>query len=119
MTDLFKICASALAIATLAACDDIEGTSGSATTEPMAPSPVGPPFVTTYDSSVSDAAVTACRDELSAQTNGAVDVVGSQFSEANTAIYMRVGPDGAPWRCLVANDGTGPSLMFMGDEGAL
>ena len=119
MTYLFKICAGALALTALSACDDMDGASGSAGSGMMAPSPAGPPFVTTYDASVSDAAVASCRDELSAQTDGAVDVVGSEFSEANSAIYMRVGANGAPWRCLVANDGTGPSLMSMADEGAL
>jgi hypothetical protein len=79
---------------------------------------VGPPFITTFDPSVSNAAVGACRDALDAQTDGAVEIAGSEYSEANTAIYMRVGADSAPWRCLVSNDGVGPELMFMGSEGA-
>lgn len=85
----------------------------------MAPSPSGPSLITTYDSSVSNAAVDACRNALDAQTDGAVEVVGSEFSEANSAVYMRVGANGAPWRCLVSNDGRGAELMFMGSEGAL
>ena len=85
----------------------------------MAPSPSSPPFITTFDASVSNAAVSSCRSALDAQTDGAVEVVGSEFSEANSAVYMRVGANGAPWRCLVSNDGRGPELMFMGSEGFL
>ena len=79
----------------------------------------GPPFITTMDASVSNAAVDACRASLEGRTQGGVTVVGSEFSQANTAIYMRVGANGAPWRCLVSNDGSNPSLMSMTDEGAL
>ncbi len=67
----------------------------------------------------SDAAVTSCRDLLASQTTGGVRVVGSEFSEANSAVYMRVGANGAPWRCLVSEDGSNPTVMFMGSEGAL
>ncbi|SEN07328.1 hypothetical protein SAMN04488011_102362 [Palleronia pelagia] len=77
-----------------------------------------PPFIE-GSFGASDAAVAACRQQLSAQTTGGVRVVGSEFSEANSAVYMRVGENGAPWRCLVSDDGTNPSLMFMGSEGAL
>jgi len=45
--------------------------------------------------------------------------VGGETSEAATAIYARVGENGAPWRCLVDADGRNPSLMCMGDEGSL
>lgn len=86
----------------------------------MAVSPsAGVPFVTTFDGSVSNAAVSACRSALDAETDGAVEVVGTEFSQANTAIYMVVGPNRAPWRCLVSDDGSGASLEFMGSEGAL
>ena len=100
----------------LAGC--VEDTGGSSSAM-MQPEPSGPPFITTMDGSVSNAAVDSCRSLLEAQTNGGVQVVGSEFSEAATAIYMRVGANGAPWRCLVSNDGTSPSLMFMGNEGTL
>ena len=84
---------------------------------PLAPS--GPPFVTTFDPSVSETAVSACRSELEGMTEGGVSVVGTESSQANVAVYMRVGANGAPWRCLVSNEGRGASVMFMGDEGAL
>lgn len=105
-----KLAASALLLLGLTAC--VEETSN------MAPSPSGPPFITTFDSSVSNAAVDACRNKLDAETDGAVQVVGTEFSQANSAVFMRVGANGAPWRCLVSNDGRGAELMFMGSEGA-
>jgi len=100
----------------LAGCVEDTGESSSAM---MQPEPSAPPFITTMDGSVSNAAVSSCQSLLEAQANGSVQVVGSEFSEAATAIYMRVGANGAPWRCLVSNDGTSPTLMFMGSEGAL
>lgn len=70
-----------------------------------------------FDAQVSDAAVDACRKALVAQTDPSVDVVASEFSEANSTIYMRVGAQRAPWRCLVSNSGAGPELMFLGTDG--
>lgn len=109
-----KAILAAIAVAALAGCVEDTGGSGSAQ---MQPSPMGPPFITSFDPSVSNAAVEACRSALAAQTEGGVQVVGSEFSQANSAVFMRVGANGAPWRCLVSNDGRGPELMFMGSEG--
>ena len=67
---------------------------------------------------VRNAAVDACRDALDAQTDGAVQVVGSDFSQANSAVYTYVGAKGAPWRCLVSNEVRGTDLISMGSEGA-
>ncbi|SIS87249.1 hypothetical protein SAMN05421759_1052 [Roseivivax lentus] len=84
----------------------------------MAPAPGSAPFIEgTFGAS--DAAVTACRDLLASQTEGGVTVVGSEFSQANSAVYMRVGANGAPWRCLVGDDGSNPSVEFQGSEGTL
>jgi hypothetical protein len=110
----FKLAFGLAGAAALAGC--VEET-GSATQLPMAPS--GPPFITTFDASVSDAAVRSCVSALDAQTDGEVRLAGTEFSQANSAVFMRVGANGAPWRCLVSNDGRGPELMFMGSEGAL
>lgn len=66
---------------------------------------------------VSNAAVEACMGALDAQTDGNVEVVASEFSQANSAIYMVVGPQRAPWQCLVANDGRNPELMYIGRDG--
>lgn len=111
--------ALAAALAGLAGCDDAAGNGPPPPPDLlMAPVAGGPPFIETMDGSVSAEAVAACQSLLESQTEGGVQVVGSEFSEANTAIYMRVGAAGAPWRCLVSADGTGASVLFMGDEGA-
>lgn len=99
----------------LAACAE---TGSPAMDAPMPASPAGPPFITSMSPDVSSAAISACQSALTAQTEGGVTVVGGETSEAATAVYMRVGANGAPWRCLVAPDGSNPDLMFMGDEGA-
>lgn len=67
--------------------------------------------------SASDAAVAACRAKLAAETSGRLKVVGSQASGARSSVYMRIGPSGAPWRCLVGSDGSNPSVGFMGYGG--
>ena len=109
-----KLIIGAAALAALAGC--VETTGGSATQLPVAPG--SPPFITSMAPDVSQAAVNSCRNLLASQTSGGVTVVGGETSEAATAIYMRVGANGAPWRCLVGADGSNPSTMFMGSEGA-
>jgi hypothetical protein len=116
MTRTFSLTGALTAVVLLAGCVEDSGSMDSA---PMEASPAGPPFITTFDGSVSNAAISACRTELEQMTDGSVTAVGSEFSEAATAVYLRVGANGAPWRCLVSSDGSNPSVMFMGDEGAL
>ncbi len=116
MTRTLKLTGALAALVLIAGCVEDSGGMESA---PMEASPAGPPFITTFDGSVSNAAITSCRTELESMTDGGVTVVGSEFSEAATAVYMRVGANGAPWRCLVSNDGSNPSVMFMGNEGTL
>lgn len=102
------------ALLVLGACVEETGsapTGASASSNPMFPD-VG------YSPDVSNAAVDACRDAVDGQTDGAVDVVGSEFSQANSTVYMLVGPQRAPWRCLVSNDGEVAEVMFVGSEGA-
>ena len=99
-----------LALLALAGCVEETGN--------MDASPAGPPLITGFDPDVSNAAVSACRAALEAEVQGPVSIVGSEFSQANSAVYMRVGANGAPWRCLVSNDGQGAELMFLGSEGA-
>jgi hypothetical protein len=71
-------------------------------------------------SGVSDAAVQACRSAVSNETNeGDVAVLSTEFSEANSLVMIGVGAQRAPWRCLVANDGTVQEVSFTGSEGAL
>lgn len=71
-------------------------------------------------SSVSQAAINACLDVVKAQTNETdVDVLSTEFSEANSLVMIGVGPQRAPWKCLVSNDGQGAEASFAGDEGKL
>ncbi|RBI83814.1 hypothetical protein DRV85_14265 [Rhodosalinus halophilus] len=100
-------------LAGLSACME---TTGSPTASQMPAAPGGPPFIE-GSFSASQAAVDSCRNLLASQTTGGVRVVGSESSEANHAVYMRVGENGAPWRCLVGGDGRNPSVMFLGSEG--
>ncbi|MGG7644791.1 hypothetical protein ACQ5SP_08315 [Rhodovulum sp. YNF3179] len=110
-----KIAIGLGALASLAACVETSGTSSGGQMDVAAGAP---PFIEgVFDAS--DAAVNACRNLLASQTTGGVRVVGSEFSQANSAVYMRVGANGAPWRCLVSDDGRNPSVMFMGSEGTL
>lgn len=104
------------ALLPLAACQtesDSGGGGGNMGTVSSSPIPdVG------FDSSVSSAAVESCRRALQAETLSVPDVVGTEFSQANSTVYMTVGAQRAPWRCLVSNNGRGPELMFLGSEGA-
>ena len=71
-------------------------------------------------SDVSAAAVDACLAAVSGETgNGDVAVTSTEFSEANSLVMVGVGPDRAPWRCLVSNDGQVQEVMSQTDEGAL
>lgn len=116
MKQYLKVFAGLAVLGALAAC--VETTTGS-TGGQMPVSPDGPPFITGMSPDVSQAAINSCYAALDDTTDGMVRVVGGETSEAATAIYMRVGDNGAPWRCLVSSDGRNPSLMFMGSEGAL
>ena len=106
-----KVIMAAAALATLAACTEETRTA-------MPASPAGPQIRTTFDPAVSSTAVNVCRNTLAQQVDGDVTVVGTEFSQANVGVYMRVGENGAPWRCLVSNNGRGAELMFLGSEGA-
>lgn len=101
------------ALAAVSAC--VETTDSPAPSQ-MPVSPGSPPFIE-GSFGASDAATNACRSLLASQTDGGVRVVGSESSEAAHAVYMRVGANGAPWRCLVSADGSNPSTMFMGSDG--
>jgi hypothetical protein len=62
----------------------------------------------------------ACLAAVSNQTaNGDVAVLSNEYSEANSVVMIGVGPDRAPWRCLVSNDGVVAEVMSMTDEGSL
>ena len=111
MFHISKVLIGAAALAALAGCVE-------ETVSTMPTSPMGPSMVTTFDPAVSNAAVAACQNTLAQQVDGVVTVVGTESVESSAAIYMRVGANGAPWRCIVGNDGRGASVMFLGSEGA-
>ena len=111
---------NALAIVGLATASVLAGCVVETNTQP-APQPApalpaqpAPPAVG-FAPEVSDAAVSKCRLELDSMTDGVVEVTGTEFSQANSAVYMVVGANRAPWQCLVAADGRGdPELQFIG-----
>lgn len=93
-----------LATMTLAACSE--------TTSQPAPD-LGPPI-----RSGSSADESACLDAVGRETNNTVAVLSSEFSQANTQVMVGVGPDRAPWRCLVSG-GVVAEVESTVDEGAL
>jgi len=61
----------------------------------------------------------ACLQAVSTTTNnGDVVLLGTETSEANTVVMIGVGPQRAPWRCLVSK-GVVAEVMSMTDEGRL
>jgi hypothetical protein len=85
---------------------------------PPAAAQPAPPAVG-FAPEVSDAAVAACRRALDAETDGTIEVAGTEFSQANNAVYMVVGANRAPWMCLVSAKAAVQELRFIGDEGRL
>ena len=62
----------------------------------------------------------ACLKAVSEQTGESdVAVLSSEYSEANSLVMVGVGPQRAPWRCLVSNDGVVAEVTSQTDEGAL
>jgi hypothetical protein len=61
----------------------------------------------------------ACLQAASIKTNnGDVTLLRTERSEANNLVVVGVGPNKAPWRCLVSG-GVVAEIMSMTDEGAL
>lgn len=59
----------------------------------------------------------ACLTAVAQQTANSVVVLSSEFSQANTLVMVGVGPQRAPWRCLVSG-GVVAEVMSTVDEGA-
>jgi len=86
-----------------------------AKTEAAAPAPAK----SASGSDVSDAAQQACLKAVKDETKESnVSVTSTEFSEANSLVMLAVGPNSAPWRCLVSNDGSVQEVMFTGDDSA-
>ena len=111
MFQISKMIIGATALVVLAGC--VEDTGGA-----MPTSPAGPGLVTSFDPAVPAVAVNVCQNTLARQVDGGVTVVGTESVESSSAVYMRVGSNGAPWRCIVRNDGSGAQVMFLRSEGA-
>ncbi len=60
----------------------------------------------------------ACLTAVASETGNTVTVLSSEFSQANTLVMVGVGPDRAPWRCLVS-DGVVAEVSSAVNEGAL
>lgn len=62
----------------------------------------------------------ACLQAVNAKTNNpdVVLLTGTETSEANTAVYIGVGPQHAKWRCLVSK-GRVAEVMSMTNEGKM
>lgn len=100
-----------LAIGLLSGCTS----DGSSQTRPMAADTQ--PLM---DESVPPAARSACLAAVSnTANNGDVKITEMIFSEANSQVTVGVGPDRAPWRCLVSNSGVVANVMSMTNEGSL
>ncbi len=102
------ICVPLLCLAFAAGC-----TTDSARSNDVAPAPL-------MDESVPQAAREACLREVQRTTNNPdLAIVEMIYSEANSQVKVGVGPDRAPWRCLVSNSGVVAEVMSLTDEGAL
>ena len=72
------------------------------------------------DQSVPKVARDACLREVARVTNNTTTVILEMiYSEANSQVKVGVGPDRAPWRCLVSNSGVVAEVMSLTNEGAL
>jgi len=71
----------------------------------------------TSDVPLSD--VDACESAVARQTgNSQVRTLSTEFSEANNVVMVGVGPNAAPWRCLISR-GVVQEVMSMTNEGSL
>lgn len=63
-------------------------------------------------------ATRACLDRMRRETGVRdLEVLSSEFSQANSMVMIGVGPSRAPWRCLVSNDGVVAEVSFAGRDG--
>jgi len=108
MTTTFRLAAIAL----------FAGLAGCQSSAPPPPAATSMPSETMAMRTGSPADERACLDAIDSQTDGEVLVLSSEFSQANTLVMVGVGPERAPWRCLVSGGIVGET-MFAGSEGAL
>lgn len=100
-----------LAIGLLSGC-----TSDGSSQQPP-PTATAPPLM---DESVPQVARSACLAAVTNTTkNGDVQITEMIFSQANSQVTVGVGPNRAPWRCLVSNSGVVANVMSLTNEGSL
>lgn len=83
--------------------------------EPAAPEPQADATEKPSGSKTESACLKAVGDQTGESD---LAVLSSEFSEANSLVMVGVGPQRAPWRCLVSNDGVVAEITSMADEGA-
>lgn len=94
------------------------GKRGKAAAPPPASAPAQP--AADYSRQAPKVAENACVRAVKRETgNQDVSVLRSEYSEANSLVTIGVGPQRAPWRCLVSNSGKVAEVSFAGSEGAL
>lgn len=76
---------------------------------PFAPTPVRAP---------GDVDADACVAALAQQIHTSINVMSSEYSEANTLVMLGVGPRNAPYKCL-SSHGVVAEITSLTDEGAL
>lgn len=109
-----------LAALTLAGCNSNQSAS-TVTTAPGAAATysraVGP---TRAPGGPNMAAEDICVKAVQQQTNAdGVAVINSEFSQAATLVMIGFPAAQAPWRCLVAQDGSVTEVVYTGSEGRL
>ncbi len=63
--------------------------------------------------------VDICEAAVMSETgNTQIRTLRTEFSEANNAVIVGVGPNAAPWQCLIKN-GVVAGVMSLTDEGSL
>lgn len=108
------LCVTLAATLLLAACQSSPEPQRSAA-PPTQAAPVSPPQISRATPTRDEQ---ACLQSLSRQSRNAevVLLTGTETSEANTVVYMGLGPNRARWRCLV-KDGRVSEVMSLTDEG--
>ena len=94
----------------LAGCESTSTPPPSTAVAPVAEQPM-------RTGSAQDEAACTAAVQKETQTSD-LEVLSSEFSEANTVVVIGVGPTRAKWRCLVSK-GRVAEVMSLTDEGAL
>jgi hypothetical protein len=98
----------------------LAGCNGSETAAPTSATSTAAMGPTRAPGGPNMAAEDICVKAVQQQTNAeGVAVLNSEFSEAATLVMIGFPAAQAPWRCLVAPDGTVTEVLYTGSEGRL